>query len=108
MEESTQMALSYLFQDALDEVLGRINTSGGLSQPNELEAAVELFRQLLDAGEEAGPNAIADYVQAKKIPGNVGLELQRVWQVLILARRPAGTALPPDFIERLRSNPNRR
>ena len=102
------MALSYLFQDALDEILGRLNTAGGLSHPGELEATVELFRQLLDAGEEAGPHAIADYVQAKKAPGNVGLELQRVWQVLVLARRPVGTALPPDFIERLRSNPNRR
>lgn len=69
---------------------------------------VELFRQLLDAGEQVGPHAIADYVQAKKVPGNVGLELQRVWQVLVLARQPVGTAWQPDFIERLRGNPNRR
>lgn len=102
------MALSQLFQDALDEVLGTINTAGGLSDPNDLEKTVDLFRQLLDAGEEAGPNAIADYMAAKQIPNNVALELQRVWHVLALARKPVTTAWPPDFIEQLRRNPNRR
>ena len=102
------MALSYLFQDALDELLGKIDTAGGLSHPSELEATVELFRQLLDAGEQASPHAIADYAVSKKVPGNVALELQRVWQVLILARNPVDTAWPPDFINRLRDNPNRR
>jgi hypothetical protein len=107
-EQSTPMALSHLFQDALDELLGTLNPSSGLSQPKELEATVELFRQLLDAGEQVGPHAIADYVEAKKVPRDVGLELQRVWQVLVLARNPVATAWPPDFIERLRGNPNRR
>jgi len=102
------MALSPLFQDALDEILGTINTAGGLSNPNDLEAAVELFRQLLDAEEEAGPHAIADYVATKQLPSNVGLELQRVWHVLVLARKPGSTTWPPDFIKRLRDNPNRR
>jgi len=102
------MAISELFQDALDEVLGKINTSSGLSHPDDLEAAVEMFRQLLDAGEQPGPNAIADYVKTKQLPSDVGLELQRVWHVLVLARKPVGTAWRPDIIERLRNNPNRR
>ena len=94
--------MSPLMTAALDSLLARINKSTGLAHPSDLEAAVELFRALLDEGETVEQDEIVHYVQRKGVSFDDGLGIQRAFEVLALARRPGIRAWKPDIIVILR------
>ncbi|HYO71876.1 MAG TPA: hypothetical protein VEU33_37940 [Archangium sp.] len=103
------MALSKLFQEALDSILAGINKSTGLAHPNDLDKAVEMFRQLLGEGEQTAQDEIYHYIVNKQVTSDdAAMEIQRVWEVLERTRRPLGSSWKPDIIEILRERAKKR
>jgi len=94
--------MSPLMKEALDSLLARINKSTGLAHPSDLEAAVEIFKVLVDAGEGADQDEIVHYVEAQGVGFDEALDVQRVYEVLVLAKRPGAPSWKPDILRILR------
>jgi len=68
---------------ALDALLGSINKSTGISHPNDLARAIEVFGRLLISGRAAGhPDQIGEYLVANGLAEADARDVQLVYSSL--------------------------